>query len=57
MTILRIFERSESWPVAAKKVKNWVAVGIFILMVSGLDEKLIVKTTVKFLAHLVCPYI
>ena len=59
MTILHIPERLESWPVAAKKVKNSPAVGIriFDFVVSELDERLIVKTTVEFLDHLVCPFI
>ena len=59
MTILRIFKRPESWlswPVAAIKVKAW-SVGIRIFVESGLEERLIVKTTVRFFDHLVCPFI
>ena len=54
-TILHNFERSESWPEAAKIVKNSAALGIRILFVeieSGLYERLIVKTTVRFIDHL-----
>ena len=54
MTILRSLERPESWPVAAIKVKSS---GIRIFIESGLEERLIVKTTVRFLDHLVCPFI
>jgi hypothetical protein len=60
MTILHNFERSESWPVAAKKVKNSPTLGIRIFVESGLEEleeRLIIKTTVRFLDHLVCPFI
>ena len=56
---LRSFEKSESWPVAAKIVKNSAALGILIFVESGLDERLIVKTTVRFVDHLAseCPFI
>jgi hypothetical protein len=60
MTILHSFERSESWPVATKREKNSAALGIRIFVESGLEEerlRLIVKTTVRFLDHLVCPFI
>ena len=57
MTILRVVEKPESWPVATIKEKNSAAVGIRIFVVSELDERLIVKTTVKFLVHIVCPFI
>ena len=36
-----------SWPVAAIKVKAW-SVGIRIFVESGFEERLIVKTTVRF---------
>jgi hypothetical protein len=52
MTILHILERSESWPVAAKKVRNSAVVGIRIFLESELVERLIVETTVMFLDHL-----
>jgi hypothetical protein len=59
MTILRILERSESWPVATKKVRNSAVVGIRIFLEtrSGLVERLIVETTVMFFDHLVSPFI
>ena len=57
MMILRILERLESWPVAAKKAKNSAVLGIRIFVVSGLDERLIVKTIVRFFVNLVCPFI
>jgi hypothetical protein len=58
MMILHSFERSESRPVAAKKVKNSPALGIRIFVESKLEEeRLIVKTTVRFFDHLVCPFI
>jgi hypothetical protein len=58
MTILHSFERSESWPVATKREKNSAALGIRIFVESGPEkERLIVKTTVRFLDHLVCPFI
>jgi hypothetical protein len=60
MTILHFFA---SWPVAAAsvtaiKVKKTAALGIRIFVESGLEEeRLIVKTTVRFFDHLVCPFI
>ena len=56
-TILRILERPESWTVAAKNVKKSAVLGIRIFAGSGFEEKLIVKTTVRFLDHFVCPFI
>jgi hypothetical protein len=64
MTILRSLsldsesdsETPESWPVATKKVKNSAALGIRIFVESGLQERLIVKTTVRFPVHLVSFY-
>ena len=50
-------ERPESWPVAAKIAKNSAVEGIRIFVESGLEGRLIVKTTVKFFAHLACPFI
>ena len=52
MTILRSVKRPESWPVAVIRVKAW-SVGIRIFVERGLEERLIVKTTVRFLDHLV----
>jgi hypothetical protein len=49
-------ERPESWPVTTKKEKNSAALGIRIFVESGLEEMLIVKTTVRFLDHLVSFY-
>ena len=57
MTILRIFERLESSPEATKRVKNSAAEGIRIFVKSGLEKRLIVKTTVRFFDHLECPFI
>ena len=39
VTILRSFERPESWPVAAKKVKNSAVVGIRIFVRVDSDLK------------------
>jgi hypothetical protein len=41
MSILHSLEKSESWPVAAKKVKIGAA-GIRIFVESGFEERLIV---------------
>ena len=38
-----------SWPVETKRAINSAVFGIRILVESGLDKKLIVKTTVRFL--------
>ena len=57
MTILRSLERPESWAVAAKKVKNSAVLGIRMFAENGVEERLIVKTTVRFLDHFVCPFI
>ena len=57
MLILRWFEKPVNWPVETKRARNSAALGILIFVESGLDEKLIVKATVRFLDHpsLVCP--
>ena len=46
-----------SWPVETKRARNSAVLGILIFVGSGLDEKLIVKATVRFLVHLVCLFI
>ena len=56
MAILRSVDKSESLPVTAKIVKNSAGVGIRIFVESGLEGRLIVKTTVRFLDHFVCPF-
>ena len=57
MSILRWLEKSVSWPVETKRARNSAVLGILIFVESGLEEELIVKTTVRFLDHLVCPFI
>ena len=57
MTILRWFERPVSWPVETKKAINSAVLGILIFAESGLEETLMVETTVRFLDHLVWPFI
>ena len=55
MSILRWFEKPVSWPVETKRARNSAILGIRIFLEDGLEEKLIVKTTVRFLrlVHLV----
>ena len=45
-----------SWPVETKKAINSAVLGIriFKFFESGLEEKMIVETTVRFLDHIVC---
>ena len=45
--------RPESWAVETKRAKNSAVLGILIFVESRLEERLIVKTTVRFLDHLV----
>ena len=51
------FERPVSWPVVAKKAKNSAVLGIRIFVKSGLEERVTVKTTVRFFYHLKQPFI
>jgi hypothetical protein len=53
--MIRILRKEglENWPVATKKVKNSV-VGRHIFVESG--ERLIVKTTVRFINHFAGPF-
>ena len=50
-TILRSLEKPENWPIAAKIVTNSAVLGIRIFEESGLEERLAVKTTVRFLEY------
>ena len=54
MSILRWFEKPVSWPVETKKAINSAVLGILIFVERGIEERLIVKTIVRFLVHLVC---
>ena len=57
MSILRWFENLVSWPVETKRARNLAVLGIRIFVESGLEERLIVKTTVRFLELLVSFYV
>ena len=46
-----------SWPVETKRARNSAVLGIRIFVESGLEERRIVKTTVRFLEHLVSFYV
>ena len=56
MSILRMLWRLVSWAVETKRVNNSAVLGIRIFVESRLEGRLIV-TTVRFLDHLVCPFI
>ena len=45
-----------SWPAETKRARNSAVLGIRIFVESGLEGKLFVKTTVRFLEHLVSFY-
>ena len=46
-----------SWPVETKKAINSAVLGILIFVGSGFEERLMVETTVRFIDHLVWPFI
>ena len=51
--------RPVSWPAETKKAINSAVLGILIFVGSGLEEleRLMAETTVRFIDHLVWPFI